>query len=150
MDTHWQAYLEFYALIFIKLHTVFLNSFSLWTYTLCQKLYLNYLLIEVVTAIFMLSIWRHFRCDVFKGLKAATTPHTFSLSPLPVAVSNFEKHPPSYVEGQRGRVTWLRLVLKLRWDNSHLSFFSLEANGYFHHGEEKKKGRVTVYFYNGS
>lgn len=81
MDTHVQAYLEFYAFIFVKLHSVFLNSFSLWTYTWCQKLYLNYLLIEVVTAIFMLSTWRHFKRDVFKGLKAATTHFLCILTP---------------------------------------------------------------------
>ena len=134
MDTHLQAYLEFYAFIFVKLYSVFLNSFSLWTYTWCQKLYLSYLLIEVVIAIFMLSMWRHFRRDVFKGLKAATTP--FSASWLPVAVSKFENHLPSHVEGQRDRVTCLCLVLKLKWDNSCLF---LEDNCYFHHGDKKKK-----------
>lgn len=141
MDTHLQAYLEFYAFIFVKLLSVFLNSFSLWTYTWCQKLYLNYLLIEVVTAIFMLSTWRHFRRDVFKGLKQQQ--HTFSASRLPVAVSKFENHLPSYVEGQRGRVTCLCLMLKLRWDNSCLF---LEDNCYFHHEDKKKKKKFYCTF----
>lgn len=65
--------------------------------------------------------------------------HTFSLPPLLVAVSKFENHLPSYVEGQRSRVTCLLLRLKLRGDNSCLFlFFFLEDNYYFHHGDQKK------------
>ena len=114
------------------------SSFLLLFY---RKLYLNYLLIEVVTAIFMLSTWRHFRRDVFKGLKQQQ--HTFSASRLPVAVSKFENHLPSYVEGQRGRVTCLCLMLKLRWDNSCLF---LEDNCYFHHEDKKKKKKFYCTF----
>lgn len=147
MDTHWQGYLEFYAFLFIKLHTVFLNSFSLWIYTCCQKLYLNDLLIEVVTAIFMLSTWRHFRFGVFKGVKARRML-SLSASQLPVAASKFENHLPSYVKGQRGWVSCLSLVLKLKCDNSCLFFFFffLKITAIFT-TERKKKG-FTVHFYN--
>ena len=133
LDTHLQAYLEFYAFIFVKLHSVFLNSFSLWTYTWCQKLYLSYLLIEVVTAIFMLSMWRHFRRDVFKGLKAATTP--FSASWLPVAVSKFENHLPSYVEGQKTGSP--ACVLCLNWSGI-IHVFSLKITAIFTMETKKK------------